>query len=185
VHVARVTSERDAAKASGKTGESDSRPGAPSSVEKSLEEFIARANAVAPPAASPPPITVLSESDRTEIVSRPLPYAPPESRRFVWAMFALAFAAGAAAVVLALRVLAPRPAPVVAPIMPMPPVVVIPQPTVEKLPEPMTDFPLEVKPVEAAKPDEPAATPKKKKKPSSKDDKDGKAPTGLVDPFAE
>jgi hypothetical protein len=187
--VARATSERDAAKASGKAEESETRAG--SSVERSLEEFIARANAVVPPPAvgsdsSPAGKRRRKESelgpdDRTEIVSRPLPYAPAESRRFVWTMFAVAFAAGAAAVVLALRLLAPRPAPLVAPAPVIPPIVVIPQPTVEVLPEPMTDFPITVKPTEAAKP-EPASSAKKKKKPS---DKDGKTPTGLVDPFAE
>ena len=52
------------------------------------------------------------------------------------------------------------------------------------LPEPMTDFPVTVKPAEAAKP-EPAPPPKKRKKPSDKGDKEGKTPTGLVDPFAE
>ena len=183
--MARATSERDAAKASGKAEESEGRAG--SSVERSLEEFIARANAVSPP---PAPAgkrrrkeSELGPDDRTEIVSRPLPYAPPESRRYIWTMFAVAFAAGAAAVVLALRLLAPPPAPIVAPAPVIPPIVVIPQPTVELLPEPMTDFPVTVKPAEA-KP-EPAPPPKKKQKPSDKGGKEGKTPTGLVDPFAE
>jgi hypothetical protein len=183
--VARATSERDAAKASGKAEESESRAG--SSVERSLEEFISRANAVSPPSAPSGKRrrkeSELGPDDRTEIVSRPLPYSPPESRRYIWTMFAVAFAAGAAAVVLALRLLAPPP-PVVAPAPAIPPIVVIPQPTVEMLPEPMTDFPVTVKPAEAAKP-EPAPPPKKKKKPSDTGGKEGKTPTGLVDRVAE
>jgi len=201
--VARVTSERDAAKASGKAEDSEAR--APSSVERSLEEFIARANAVAPPAPPARP-TFLDDSsptgkrrrkeelgpdDRTEIVSRPLPYTPPSNRRFVWTMVALAFVAGGGAVVLALRLFS-RPTPVAAPApAPIPPVVVIPQPTVETLPEAHTTFTFEAKPVEAeskpaaAKPEPQPPQNQKTTKTKKKPDKDGKPATGLVDPFAD
>ncbi|HKA87303.1 MAG TPA: hypothetical protein VKE22_06525 [Haliangiales bacterium] len=179
------------------------RDGSKSSVERSLEEFIARANAVAPPPPAPEP-TVLDDEggprrarldggaasarsrpvdDRTEIVSRPLPYTPP-GRRLTWLLVALAFAAGGVAVVLAVRLISPRPAP--APIAPVvPPVVVIPQPTVEKLPEPVVEpapQPAVAEPPAAAHPTPPPPAQTTKKRAVKKAEK---APTGLVDPFAE
>ena len=176
-----------------------------SSVERSLEEFIARANAVAAPASPPPGTTVLDppsmtppersperspgsidKHDRTEIVERPLPYTPP-GRRTTWLLVALAFAAGGIAVVLAVRLVAPRPAPPMSPTTPiLPPVIVIPQPTVEKLPEPAAAPAPAPAPAAAPAPaDEPKTAPAKPRRAAKKPDKDGKAPSGLVDPFAE
>ncbi len=166
-------------------------------MERALEEFIARANAVAPPVPAAPDTTVLDSattgrfaaSDRTEIVERPLPYTPP-ARRLTWILVALAFAAGGGAVVLAVRLVSPRPA---APtISIVPPVVVIPQPTVEKLPEtPAGPGAEEPKPTSAAgpvaepQPTQPAQPAPPKKRVAKKAEKDPKAPSGLVDPFAE
>ena len=158
-------------------------------MERSLEDFIARANAVSPPSPAARPHAPEVLSDKTEIVSRPLPYTPP-GRGLTWMLVALAFAAGGAAVILAVRLVTPRPAPAPT-ISIVPPVIVIPQPTVEKLPEPVV-APVPVAPVPVVVDDDqpktpvaakPAAEPPKKR--VKKAEKDPKAPSGLVDPFAE